>query len=318
MQWTNLSKYNKIISLLPSATEILFELGLDNELKGVTHECIYPVNALDKPKVIHPSFDFNNLSSIEIDKKIRELSTNEKPIFIINSKKVNEIKPDLIISQNLCEVCAPFDREIHQIFSLLGYNPKNLNINPKNIYDIFDSIIIIGMETGNIEKAQQLVDKLTERIRYIEQKLKGYSKDKKVKKQKIICLEWISPFYIAGHWIPQMVEVIGGINGIGKTGEASRVISVDDLIKFEPDKIIFMPCGFNLEKICKEAIILNNNEKWNSLKAVKMNETYVVDANSYFSKPSPRVVIGIEILAKILYPNLFVELKTPNNCYKNL
>jgi len=303
---------------LPSATEILFELGLDDELKGVTHECIYPIKALDKPQIISPSFDVNSLNSSEIDKKIRDLSIDKKPIFIINSKKIKEIRPDLIISQNLCEVCAPFDREIHQIFSALGYNPKNLEINPKSVYDIFDSIIVIGGEIGNIEKAQQLVNRLTKRIRHIEQILKDCNNDNKGKRQKIICLEWITPFFIAGHWVPQMVEIVGGINGIGKTGAVSRVISIDDLVKFEPDKIIVMPCGFDMEKTCNEAMNLNKDKKWNSLKAVKMQETYVVDANSFFSKPSPRIVTGIEILAKILHPDLFEKLRTPDNSYKKL
>ncbi len=157
-------KYNGIISFLPSATEILFEIGLDDALKGLTHECKYPIKATSKPQIIYPSFDANSLNSSEIDKKIRNLSFNNKPIFIIDSEKVKEIKPDLIISQNLCEVCAPFSREIQQVFSILGYKPRNLELNPKNICDILESIIMIGQEAGNIEEAQQLVKKLTKRI----------------------------------------------------------------------------------------------------------------------------------------------------------
>ncbi len=301
-------KYDKIISFLPSATEILYEIGLDDALKGVTHECTYPIKASEKPRIISPSFDANGLSSVEIDRKIRDLSINKEPVFIIDSNKVKEIKPDLIISQNLCEVCAPFSREIQQVFSILGYKPRNLELNPKNVYDIFESIIIIGRETGNIEKAQQLVNKLTNRIDRVKQKLEISDKKNKPKKQKIICLEWVSPFYIAGHWVPQMVELVDGINGIGKIGEVSKIISMDDIVKFDPDKIIIMPCGFGTEKTCKG----------NSLKAVRAKKTYVVNANSYFSKPSPRIVTGIEILAKILHPDLFEELKIPSDCYRKL
>ncbi len=311
-------KYDKIISFLPSATEILFEIGLGDTLKGVTHECTYPFKASDKPQIISPSFDANGLNSVEIDKKIRDLSINKKPVFIIDSKKVKEIKPDLIISQNLCEVCAPFSREIQQVFSILGYKPRNLELNPKNVCDIFESIIIIGQETGNIEKAQQLVNKLTKRIDWVRQKLENSDMGNKSKKQKIICLEWVSPLYIAGHWVPQMVELVDGINGIGKIGEMSKIISIDDIVKFDPDKIIIMPCGFDIKKTCKEAMDLNKDKRWNSLKAVKMQKTYVVDANSYFSKPSPRIVTGIEILAKILHPDLFEELKIPSDCYRKL
>ena len=311
-------EYDKIISFLPSATEILFEIGLGDALKGVTHECTYPIKASEKPNIISPSFDANGLSSLEIDKKIRDLSISKKPVFIIDSKKVKEIKPDLIISQNLCEVCAPYSREIQQVYSILGYKPRNLELNPKNVYDIFDSIIIIGQETGHIEKAQQIVNKLTKRIDQVKRKIESSDMENKSKKQKIICLEWASPFYIAGHWVPQMVELVDGINGIGKVGEMSKIISVDDIAKFDPDKIIIMPCGFDIERTCKEVMDLNKDKMWNSLKAVKTQRTYVVDANSYFSKPSPRIVTGIEILAKILHPDLFEGLKVPDDGYRNM
>jgi iron complex transport system substrate-binding protein len=312
-------KYDKIISLLPSATEILFEMGLDDKLKGVTHECTYPLKALQKPRIISPSFEDDGLNSAEIDRIIRDLSISKKLIFIIDSKKVKEIKPDLIISQNLCEVCAPFSREVQQMFSILGYKPTSLELNPKNICDILESIIIIGQATGNIEKARQMVNKLTKRIDWVKQKLKNAERENNAKKQRVICLEWISPFYIAGHWVPQMVELVDGINGIGKSGEMSKIVSIDDISRFEPDKIIIMPCGFDIEKTCKEATInLNKDKKWNSLKAVRLQKTYVVDANSYFSKPSPRIVTGIEILAKILHPDLFEDLKVPGGCYRKL
>ncbi len=311
-------KYDKIISFLPSATEILFEIGLGDALKGVTHECTYPIKASEKPNIISPSFDANGLNSVEIDKKIRDLSISKKPLFIVDSKKVKEIEPDLIISQNLCEVCAPFSREVHQVFSILGYRPTNLELNPKNVYDIFESIIIIGQETGNIEKAHHLVNKLTKRIDWVKQKLENSNGENKARKQKVICLEWLSPFYIAGHWIPQMVELVDGVHGIGKTGELSKIISIEDIVEFDPDRIVIMPCGFDIERTCKEVMDLSKDKKWNSLKAVREQKTYVVDANSYFSKPSPRIVTGIEILAKILHPDLFKELEIPSAGYRKI
>jgi iron complex transport system substrate-binding protein len=296
----------------------LFELGLEGLLHGVTHECSYPPKALSKPKILGSSFDADYLNSSEIDKKITDLSVNKKPIFILDSQKVKEIKPDLIISQNLCEVCAPFDRDIHQIFSILGYKPRNLVLNPKNVYDVLDSIILIGHEVGHIERAHIVVGELTKRIEHIKQRIKINNGNGDLIRQKIICLEWISPFYAAGHWVPQMIEIVQGVNGIGKTGDVAKIISIDDIVKFDPDKIIIMPCGFDMKKTLKETTCLNNNEKWNSLRAVKMDETYVVDANSYFSKPGPRIVIGIEILARILYPRLFEDLKTPKKSFTKL
>ena len=308
-------KYEKIISLLPSATEILFELGLDDRLKGVTHECNYPTGALNKPKIIQPSFDVKKLDSTDIDKKIKEMSFFEQPIFILNSEKIKDIKPDLIISQDICEVCAPFKREIQQIYSFLDYSPRNISLNPENIADIFESITMIAKEVGNTGKALEIVQELTKRTGFIEQKIKSSNLVNRIKKQKIICLEWVSPFYVAGHWIPEMVEMAGGVNGAAKKGDSSRMISIDEIMDFDPDKIIFMPCGFDIDRTKKEVMALSNVKKWDSLRAVRMNEIFLVDAGSYFSKPSPRVVIGLEVLAKIIHPDLFDDLRVPNRSY---
>jgi iron complex transport system substrate-binding protein len=309
-------EYQKIISFLPSATEILFELDLQDRLKGVTHTCTFPHEALTKSRIINPSFNAEILSSKEIDKKIKELSLNNKPIFVLDSQKIKEIQPDLIISQNMCEVCAPFDGEIQQISKILGYTPKNLILSPKNISEIFKSIVLIGQEIGNIDLALYKVKELNKRIDTIKDALKDFFNIHKITKPKIICLEWISPFYLAGHWVPEMVEIAGGINGIGKIGSPSEIISIDRIREFNPDKIIIMPCGFDIKRTSIESMILRNDKNWNLLKAAEMDEVYFVDANSYFSKPSTRIITGIEILVKILYPDLFKELGIPSECYE--
>jgi iron complex transport system substrate-binding protein len=144
------------------------------------------------------------------------------------------------------------------------------------------------------------------------------NKNNELKKQKIICLEWVSPFYIAGHWVHEMIEILDGNNGLAKKGDTSKIISINKIIEFDPDRIIIMPCGFSINRILKEVKILNNDIEWNLLNAVKMSEVYLVDANSYFSKPSPRIVIGLEVLAKILHPYLFKDLKVPNDSYKKM
>jgi iron complex transport system substrate-binding protein len=311
-------EFEKIISLLPSATEILFELGLEDRLMGVTHECTYPPGALNKPKIIQPSFDVKNLDSSEIDKKIKEMSYNDQPIFALNSEKIKDISPDLIISQDICEVCAPFKREVKQIYSFLDYTPRNISLNPESITDIFNSITMIGKEVGNLGKALKLVQELTKRIECIEQEIKRSILAYGIKKQKIVCLEWVSPFYVAGHWIPEMVEIAGGINGIAKPADSSRLISLAEIMEFDPDKIIFMPCGFDMDRTGKEVMVLNNAKNWNSLRAVKMKEVYLVDASSYFSKPSPRIIIGLEVLAKIIYPDLFYGLRVPPRSYMRI
>jgi iron complex transport system substrate-binding protein len=234
----------------------------------------------------------------------------------LDSQKIKEIQPDLIISQNMCEVCAPFDGEIQQISKILGYTPKNLILSPKNISEIFKSIVLIGQEIGNIDLALYKVKELNKRIDTIKDALKDFFNIHKITKPKIICLEWISPFYLAGHWVPEMVEIAGGINGIGKIGSPSEIISIDRIREFNPDKIIIMPCGFDIKRTSIESMILRNDKNWNLLKAAEMDEVYFVDANSYFSKPSTRIITGIEILVKILYPDLFKELGIPSECYE--
>lgn len=308
--------YSKIISFLPSATEMLFELGLGECLKGVTHECFYPEEALKKPKVIYPSINFDNLSCFEIDKKIREMSIRKEPIFILNTDKIIEIKPDLIISQNLCSVCAPFDKETKQVYGILGYEPKNLVINPYNVNDVLQSILLIGNEVGNLYEAKTLYHHLKTRLDNIATILKKSLNDEMtINRCRVLCLDWVNPFYLAGHWVPDMVNIAGGTNLIGDVGCSSRMISLKEISEYNPNKIIIMPCGFEINRTLTEYKLLKENILWNSLKVVENKEVYIVDSKSYFSKPSPRIITGIEILCKILYPKIFENLMIPENSY---
>jgi iron complex transport system substrate-binding protein len=314
----NQNKNKKIVSFLPSATEILYELGAGSRLIGVTHECNYPTEAKSKPRVINSVFDASTMSSKEIDDKIVELFSNGKDIYIINDDFLKELRPDIIVAQGVCEVCSPFTKEINRAISILGYNPKVIILDPSNLSHILDNILEIAKNIGKIEEGQHLIKLLQEKINEIKKitRLKG-----KESLPKILCLEWIDPFFTAGHWVPEMVEIAGGINGLSKSKEQSRRASLEEIKKFDPDKIILMPCGFTINRTIKEYnnnSTLNNNQEWNDLRAIKNNELYVVDAGSYFSKPGPRTITGIEILAKIIFPNEFDHIQTPENSYRKL
>jgi iron complex transport system substrate-binding protein len=303
---------------LPSATEILYEIGVDSQIVGVTHECNYPESAKSKPRVINSSFDASTMSSKEIDNKIVELFANGKDIYIINEKILKKLKPDLIVAQGICEVCSPFTKEINRAISILGYNPEVIILDPRNITDILDNISQIAKNVGKIKEGQNLVRLLKDKIIRIKKITELKNKEKL---PKIICLEWIEPFFTAGHWIPEMVQIAGGINGLSRSKEQSRKASLEEIIKFDPDKIVLMPCGFTIDRTIKEYksnSILNKNQEWNNLRAIKNNELYVVDAGSYFSKPGPRTINGIEILAKIISPNEFYHIQTPENSYRKL
>lgn len=304
-----MEKYKRIVSFLPSATEILFEIGLGQYVYGVTHECTFPLEASKRHVVIRPVIDFDSMSGLEIDEKIKELSLRNQPIFALDEKLIKEIQPDVLISQNLCSVCAPFENEVVRANGVLGYNPKNLILNPRNLQDIFKNIIKIGKEIGNLENAIRLRDKLNSRIHDIQTSLEStVNKEKNDRFPRIMCLDWINPFYLAGHWVPDMVVASGGLSNGIVSGMDSRQTTLSEIEKVNPDKIIIAPCGYDLKRTQSEYDQFDN-PRWRSLKAYKDDQIYLVDSNSYFSKPSPRIVTGIEILCRILHPDLFSHLK---------
>ena len=216
-------------------------------------------------------------------------------------------------------MCSPFTKEIKRAISILGYNPKVIVLDPRNISDILDNINEIATNIGKVKEGKRLVRLLEAKINRI--KKNSELKTNKENLPRIVCLEWLDPFFTAGHWVPEMVEIAGGINGLSKWKEQSRRASIGEIKKFDPDKIILMPCGFNIDRTIKEyknSSTLNKNQEWNNLRAIKNNELYVVDAGSYFSKPGPRTITGIEILAKIISPNEFEHITIPENSYTKL
>ena len=293
----------RIVSFLPSATELLYELDKQDKLFGVTHECKYPHDASLKPNVINTVINSEELSSKEIDATTCKLLKEGKDIFVLNKNNLKKANPDLIISQETCEVCAAYTNQVNEAVKILETKPILHSMNPHNIKEIISSVTKIGEILECKEKAKKITDSLEKRIKNIRESKIG-------KKQKVLAIEWIEPFFTAGHWVPEMIEIAGGINLISKTGEHSRRLDMNEIIKSNPDIIILMPCGFDAQRtVIEYNQILKNNKIWNSLNAVKNNKVFAVDANSYFSKPSIRTIEGIEILAKILQPEKFVNLR---------
>lgn len=302
---------NRIVSFLPSATEILYELGVGDQVLAVTHECNYPKEASSKPRVIHSSFNPEKMSSHEIDNKVVELVHAQKDIYVLDEKVLKKANPDLIVAQGICEVCSPYTREINRAVDILDNKPQVLILDPKNLDDILQNVIEIGNKVNKIREAQDFVAKLQERILDIKE-------IPKISRPKILCIEWLDPLFTAGHWIPQMVELAGGINGLSTVGEKSRRMDIDEIIKFDPDILVLMPCGFDIKRTILEYEKLSENEKWKSLGAVKQGQVYAVNANEYFSKPGPRTVTGLEILAKIIHPDTFKDLPIPRNSVQKI
>ena len=305
----------RIVSFLPSATETLYELGAGNQIVGVTHECIYPSQATKKPRVIRSSFDPGQMTGRDIDNKIAELMHSGKDIYIVDENILKRVSPDLIVAQGLCEVCSPFTKEINRAVSLLGdRRPDVLVLDPHDLDDILVSIMDVAEKIDKVREGRKLVAALQKRIDIVRN-----NNNMKIKRRpKVLCVEWIDPFFTAGHWVPQMVEYAGGINGLSSAGEPSRRMGIDEAVQLDPDTIVLMPCGFGIEQTLKELPTLARNEKWKSLQAVKNGNVYAVNANAYFSKPGPRTVVGLEIIAKILHPETSQHIRVPKGSYKKI
>jgi iron complex transport system substrate-binding protein len=303
----------RIVSFLPSATETLYELGAGGQIVGVTHECKFPSQARKKPRVIRPSFNASQMSGRELDNKIIELMHSGKDIYIVDEKTLKRVSPDLIVAQGLCEVCSPFTKEVNRAVSILNNRPDVLMLDPHDLDDILVSIMDVAERIGKVKEGRKLVASLQKRIDIVRgMKLNSSSRP------KVLCLEWIDPLFTAGHWVPQMVEYAGGVNGISSAGEPSRRMDIEEAVQLDPDIIVLMPCGFDIKRTLKELLVLASNEKWKSLQAIKSRNVYAVNANAYFSKPGPRTVIGLEILAKILHPEASQHISVPKSSYKKI
>ena len=303
---------DRIVSFLPSATELLYEFGVEEKLFGVTHECKYPENAKLKPQVISSVINSDELTSNEINTITCTLLRDGKNIFELDNKNLLDANPDLIISQETCEVCAAYTTEVKTALEILPKKPELYSMDPHNLNEIIQSVTKLGKILQKEKKALEIVHSLRQRIENIQN-----SKNEKI--PTVLAIEWIEPFFTAGHWIPEMIELAGGINLISKIGEHSRRMDFLEVKKSNPDIIILMPCGFDTIRTLSEYdAILRNNSDWNSLNAVKNNQVFAVDANSFFSKPSIRTVEGLEILAKIIQPDKFKDLTVSAGSFSHI
>jgi len=302
----------RIVSFLPSATELLYEFGVQDNLYGVTHECRYPPDASSKPQVINSVINSDELTSNEIDTKTCQLLNEGKDIFVLNEKNLIEANPDLIILQDTCEVCAAYTNQANKAIQILHRKPILYSMDPHNLQMIINSVTELGKILEKESRSKEITNLMEKRIQNIK-------KFQNKNRPKVLAIEWIEPFFTAGHWVPEMIQIAGGNNMISKIGEHSRRLDIQEIIDSDPDMIIMMPCGFDTNRtILEYNNILKENQKWNSLKAVKNNRIFAVDANSFFSKPSIRTIDGLEILAKIIQPENFEFLKVPEGSFSQI
>ena len=302
----------RIVTFLPSATELIYSLGADDKLFGVTHECNYPSGAKTKPRVISSVFDPASMSSKQIDDKICQLMTDGKEIYNLNKENLLNAKPDLIISQNICEVCSAHTEHVKKAMEILEKKPEVYTMDPHDVNEILVSIKDISKMIGKEKEGNNLVDSLSKRLEFVKSK-------KFEERPSVVAIEWVDPFFTSGHWIPEMIEAAGGENLISTEKMPSRKMKLGEIKEANPDIIVMMPCGFDVKRTISEYnSVLAKNTDWNELKAVKENSVYAVDANSYFSKPSLRTITGIEVLASIIHPDVFDDLQLPEDSFSKI
>jgi iron complex transport system substrate-binding protein len=292
----------KIVSLLPSATEIVFALGLGDELEGVTYECDYPAEARSKPVVSDTALPQDRpLSPGEIDRAVTGFMSREEPIYVLDKNLIQRIQPDLILAQDLCRVCAVPSGQVEDALAELGCESEVISLDPNSLEDIFEGIERVGRATGTEAMAKELVAGLRERVDIVRRA------SLRLPSIRTLCLEWSDPPFVAGHWVPDMVEIAGGSNLLAAPKEPSRRVTWREVGDALPEVIVFMPCGYYLDEAESDAEPMFGIPDFAGTPAARSGTVFAVDASSYFSRPGPRIVDGLEILAWAIHPDAFPE-----------
>jgi len=282
----------QICSFLPSATEILYALGLGNSVAGVTFECDYPPEAARKTVVVNTNLA-HDLTSAEIDHDVNEYSSHGESLYRVDIRKLEAIKPDLIVTQELCDVCAISTSYVAKAVHQLSSRPLVLSLTPHTLEDVLDDVLRVGEATDRGAEARALVSSLRERIAKVVDMTK-------LQRPTVVCLEWLSPPFNGGHWIPEMIDLAGGVDPLGRLGKDSYRMEWDQVLRVDPDVVLVMPCGHNLERSVEEYHATQFPEAWKQVKAVRNGRVYAVNASAYFSRPGPRLVTGLEIMYSLV------------------
>jgi iron complex transport system substrate-binding protein len=290
----------RIVSFLPSATEMTCALGLGDRLMGITHECDYPASIKSKPVVVRSVLSVEKMTQQEIDAAVTERLRNGRSLYQVDESLMRGIAPDLILTQDLCQVCAPSGNEVSQLLKLLPSKPNVLWLTPKSLEQIFDNLHELGEATDRLSEAEALIAAGRARLEKIAAVTSTISY-----RPRVFCMEWIDPVYCCGHWVPEMVGLAGGRDELAREGAYSVRISWEDVLQWAPEVLVVMPCGLDLQKTAAQAQQLLTYPGWFNLPAVRAGRVYAVDANSYFARPGPRIIEGTELLAHVLHPDLF-------------
>jgi iron complex transport system substrate-binding protein len=292
----------RIVSLLPSATEIVCALGLEDALVGVTHECDFPPSVVNKPKLTASRISHETMSSAEIDHAVRSQLDGHGSIYDLYEDEMRALEPDLILTQELCDVCAVSYKTVEQAARMFETDVRVVSLEPNTIADIFANIRTVASLTEREDEAEALLSTLSARLETV-----SHAVARVERRPRTLMLEWLEPAFAPGHWVPEQVLIAGGDHAFGRAGQPSVTTTAEEIRDYAPEVIVLIPCGYYKEDILRQLPQSRLPEGWNELPAVRSGEVWAVDATSYFSRPGPRVVRGAEILARILHPEIFGE-----------
>jgi iron complex transport system substrate-binding protein len=301
----------RIVSLLPSATEILYALGVGDQVVGITHECDFPPEVRGKPALIKPRVD-PTAAPAEIDRQVSELVARGESIYAVDADLLASLAPDLIVTQDLCHVCAASPDDLAAALSRFSRPPRVLTLTPHSLDDVWQDTIRAGDATNTRPRAESLAAELKAKVQAVACITAQVSV-----RPRVACLEWLDPIYVGGHWVPEMVAKAGGEDVLGRAGHPSFKVSADEVAQSKADVILVMLCGYDATRNADEFAAVKLPRSWENLPAIRDRRIFAVDANSYFSRPGPRLADGVQLLAHLFNPSQF-QSPVPTGGYVKL
>lgn len=301
----------RICSLLPSATEIAYAIGLGDSIFGVSHECDFPPDAATKPSLLRPRVDAT-AAPAEIDRQVSEIIARGESIYAVDAERLRALAPDLILTQDLCHVCAASPDDLATALTKFANPPKVLSLTPRSLAEVWDDVRRVGEATGRAGEAEALAASLEQRAAVIANAVSGARS-----RPRVLCLEWLDPYYVGGHWVPEMVSLAGGEDVLGRPRQPSFRVTADQIMDSRPNVIVIMPCGYDLNRATAEFRFELLPPGATTLPAVRERRLFAVNANAYFSRPGPRLADGVALLAHLFHSD-FVASGFPANSFRRL
>jgi len=296
---------HRVVTLLPSATEIVAALGFAGQIVGRSHECDYPAEIADRAVCTAPRFKVEG-SSAEIDRRVNAIVRDALSVYSVDAAMLKRLNPDLIVTQSQCEVCAVSERDVEDALAdWLGARPQIVSLRPNALSHIWDDIERVAQALGAPERGADLTRRLKARVSAIADRSAQITAAQISSRPAVACIEWIDPLMAAGNWMPELVAMAGGRNILGEAGKHSPRITFDELRATNPDAIVISPCGFKIDRTMAELPALIGRPGWAELNAVREGRVFVVDGNQYINRPGPRIVESLEILAELIHPSTF-------------